>query len=64
VSVQEITTDEFRRMSDQEGLVIQDCGGDLQEWVDGINEMLVVDNQLTGYIRSTIISCIKGIPLA
>ena len=43
MSVQEITTDELRRMSDQEGLVIQDCGGDLQEWVDGINEMLVVD---------------------
>lgn len=44
MSVQEITTDELRRMSDQEGLIIQGCGGDLQEWVDGINEMLVVDD--------------------
>ena len=43
MSVQEITTDELRRMSDQEGLVVQGCGGDLQEWVDGINEMLAVD---------------------
>lgn len=43
MSVQEITTDELRRMSDQEGLIIQGCGGDLQEWVDGINLMLIED---------------------
>lgn len=33
-------------MSGQEGLVIQGCGGDLQEWVDGINEMLSMDEIL------------------
>lgn len=27
-------------MNDSEGLILQGCGGDLQEWVDGINEML------------------------
>ena len=27
-------------MGDQEGLILQGCGGPLQEWVDGINEML------------------------
>lgn len=27
-------------MQDKEGLVIQGCGGDLQEWVDGLNESL------------------------
>ena len=27
-------------MGDQEGLVLQGCGGDPQEWVDGINDML------------------------
>ena len=27
-------------MNDQEGLILQGCGGDLQEWVDGINELL------------------------
>ena len=43
MSVQKITTDELRRMSDQEGLILRGCGGDPQEWVDGINEMLVVD---------------------
>ena len=38
--IKQITTDDLRRMGDQEGLVLQGCGGDLQEWVDGINEML------------------------
>ena len=27
-------------MEDQEGLVLQGCGGDPQEWLDGINEIL------------------------
>ena len=27
-------------MPDKEGLILQGCGGDLTEWVDGINEML------------------------
>ena len=33
MSVQEITTDKLRTMNDQEGLILQGCGGDLQEWV-------------------------------
>lgn len=35
-----ITTDDVRCMSDTEGLVLQGCGGDPQEWLDGINELL------------------------
>lgn len=46
MSIQEITVDKLRRMSDQEGLIIQGCGGDLQDWVNGINEMLTVDKIL------------------
>ena len=38
--ISQLTTDELRKMSDQEGLVLQGCGGDLQEWVDGINGLL------------------------
>lgn len=38
--VTEITTDELRRMKDREGIVFQGCGGSLDEWVDGVNEML------------------------
>lgn len=38
--IENITTDELRKMSDKEGLILQGCGGDLQEWIDGVNEML------------------------
>ena len=38
--IKQITTDELRRMDGQEGLILQGCGGDLQEWVDGINGLL------------------------
>ena len=38
--VSQITTDDLRKMSDKEGLILQGCGGDPQEWVDGINGLL------------------------
>ncbi len=46
MSVNEITTDDLRRMDDKEGLILQGCGGDLQEWVDGINQMLTEEGIL------------------
>ena len=35
--MKQITTDDLRRMKDQEGIIFQGCGGPPQEWVDGIN---------------------------
>ena len=35
-----IITFDLRRMHGHEGLILQGCGGDPQEWLDGINEML------------------------
>ena len=40
MSIMTITTDELRRMRYSEGLILQGCGGDLNEWVDRINEIL------------------------
>lgn len=40
MSITHIETDQLREMSDKEGLIIQGCGGPLQEWGDGINDML------------------------
>ena len=40
MSIRLISTEQLRRMGDQEGLVLQGCGGDPQEWLDGINEIL------------------------
>lgn len=48
MSVKSITTDELRRMNGAEGLILQGCGGNLDEWVAGINEMLTEDGILLG----------------
>ena len=39
-TIAQINTDDLRRMDSQEGLILQGCGGSLQEWVDGINGLL------------------------
>lgn len=46
MSIKHITTDNLRHMGNVEGLILQGCGGDLQEWVDGINEMLTEEGIL------------------
>lgn len=38
--VKSITTDDLRHMKNSEGLILQGCGGNLKEWIDGINELL------------------------
>ena len=46
MSVKSITTDDLRRMKDCGGLILQGCGGELQEWVDGVNETLTKEGIL------------------
>ena len=46
MAIIQIKTEDLRRMSDDEGLILQGCGGSLQEWVDGINDMLTEDGIL------------------
>ena len=40
MSIRTISTEQLRRMGDREGLILQGCGGDPQEWLDGINQIL------------------------
>lgn len=40
MSIKTISTEELRTMKNKEGLILQGCGGELTEWVDGINDML------------------------
>ena len=40
MEIKSVSLHELRKMNNSEGLILQGCGGDLQEWVDGINEML------------------------
>lgn len=51
MSISTITTDDLRCMESQEGLILMGCGGDLQEWVDGINEMFTESEILKGGSR-------------
>ena len=46
MSIQKISTERLRRMGDQEGLVLQGCGGDPREWLDGINQILTEEGIL------------------
>ena len=38
-TIKHIQADDLRNMADCEGLILQGCGGDLYEWIDGINEL-------------------------
>ncbi len=40
MEIKNVFLHELRKMNNSEGLILQGCGGDLQEWVDGINDML------------------------
>ena len=41
-----ITTEDLRRMEGREALILQGCGEDLREWVDGINGLLTEEGIL------------------
>lgn len=44
--MREIVTEELRYMEGREGLILQGCGGSLDEWVDGINQLLTEESIL------------------
>ena len=53
MSIKQITTDDLRRMNDSEGIIFQGCGGDPQEWVDGINELFTENKILLNGTKFT-----------
>lgn len=48
MKITDITAEELRLKSDEEGMVFQGCGGETKEWVDGINKLLQDEKILTG----------------
>lgn len=46
MSIEKIKADDLRRMDGKEGLVLQGCGGELQEWLDGINDLFTKEKLL------------------
>ncbi len=51
MEIKNVSLHELRKMDDSEGLILQGCGGDLQEWVDGINDMLTENGILQNESR-------------
>ena len=46
MKIKQITTNDLRKMNGKEGLILQGCGGEVKDWVDGINEMLKKDGDI------------------
>ncbi len=55
-----LTTDDLRRMRKAEGLIIQGCVGDLNEWIDGINDILTKEGILLEDTKFTDVSAFKN----
>lgn len=70
MSIKTIRAEDLRRMNGLEGLILQGCGGSLDEWVDGINEMLTESEILREGTKFTAENCrtfehdgLTGLPL-
>ena len=51
MSIKNITPDDLRQMQDQEALILQGCGGEPQEWLDGINDLFANEGILLNGTR-------------
>lgn len=60
MEIQNITVEDLRRMEDKEGLILQGCGGEPGEWVQGINDLLTQDGILLGGTTFTHVSVFQN----
>lgn len=60
MSIKTVKTEELRRMNGAEGLILQGCGGDPQEWLDGINSLLTDEEILKNGSRFENISVFQN----
>ena len=60
MSIKTVKTEELRRMNGAEGLILQGCGGDPQEWLDGINSLLTDEGILKNGSRFETISVFQN----
>ena len=55
MSIKKIDKNELRGYEGKEGLILQGCGGNPQEWVDGINDLFTKEESFsTGQNSQTI----------
>lgn len=53
MQIKQIAENELRYMEGKEGLILQGCGGDLSEWINGINEIFTKNGILLGGTKFT-----------
>ena len=58
--VRQITKEELRQRENREGLGLQGCGGELQEWVEGINQLLTEEGILQDGNRLEDVACFQN----
>ena len=46
MTIKEINMQELRKLNGNDGLILQGCGGEPKEWVEGINKLLTDENIL------------------
>ena len=46
MEIKNITANDLKKMNNKEGLILQGCGGEVKEWVDGINDILTENGML------------------
>ena len=51
MSIKNITPDDLRQMQDREALILQGCGGEPQDWLDGINDLFTNEGILLNGTR-------------
>ncbi len=58
MAVKSINKNDLRNYNNREGLILQGCGGPLQEWIDGINDMLTESEILLDGTKFTEDDCV------
>lgn len=58
--INKIKAEDLRKMQGKEGLILQGCGGDPQEWADGINDMLTEAGILLDNTKFTDVSVFEN----
>lgn len=54
------TSDDLRRMWKDEGIIFPGCGGDLNEWIEGVNQMLTEEGILLNGSTFSLVSVFKN----
>ncbi len=59
MSIKKIDINELREFEGEQGLILQGCGGNLDEWIDGINQHFTEREMLLDGTKFTAEDCVS-----